>query len=372
MPSQDPLNYRSEILSTGELTSAIDNKRVTLAHIVMTRYLSQKLNNPDATPAMRADYNGLKGPLLATYDKQDEYLWYRRDQYFCSYIPAAVMLKGRIRTYAISRFGRLLRAILFTKRRKLSDAEIDMVYLPESTQTTDPEIEAAIWRGRGLYLAALQRRGERQSFLIQAVYSLLVYLLSLADAQAISHSDSERIAKAVPRAKAELNSVEDSIKTAAMTEARQDYLLGTFVGVIFLIALVALLFRFTSENSVIHSVLGIVAAGGLGATLSVMTRLTANRLRVDAGAGVALIRLAGSFRPVVGAVLGLALYSFIEAGLLPIKVTATGQSLVYFYLAVAFLAGFSERLAQDAITKAGGVIGSDGSPAEGPPEWQGR
>jgi hypothetical protein len=95
-----------------------------------------------------------------------------------------------------------------------------------------------------------------------------------------------------------------------------------------------------------------------------MSRLTANRLKVDPGAGTALIRLAGGFRPVVGAIFGLALYVFIEASLLPIKLTVTGQKLTYFYLGVAFLAGFSERLAQDAITKAGTVIGSDSSQEE--------
>jgi hypothetical protein len=82
------------------------------------------------------------------------------------------------------------------------------------------------------------------------------------------------------------------------------------------------------------------------------------------GAGTALIRLAGGFRPVVGAIFGLALYIFIEAGLFPIKLTVTGQKLTYFYLGVAFLAGFSERLAQDAITKAGTVIGSNSSQEE--------
>jgi hypothetical protein len=182
--------------------------------------------------------------------------------------------------------------------------------------------------------------------------------MSSADSQAIPRPKGERV-KAAPRVSAELDSLEESIKSAAETEARQDYLLGMFAGVIFLIGLVTLLFYFTSAGSIIHSVLGVVTAGGLGATLSVMSRLTSNRLRVDAGAGTALIRLAGGFRPVVGAIFGLAIYAFIEASLLPIKVTVTGQNLTYFYLAVAFLAGFSERLAQDAITKAGGVISSD-------------
>jgi hypothetical protein len=192
-----------------------------------------------------------------------------------------------------------------------------------------------------------------------------VYLLSVADAQAISSgNDPEQITIARSRASNELDNLKKSIRNAAATDARQDYLLGMGTGIIFLIALVAILFQFTSGQPTIQSVLGVVAAGGLGATVSVMSRLTANRLKVDPGAGTALIRLAGGFRPVVGAIFGLALYIFIEAGLFPIKLTVTGQKLTYFYLGVAFLAGFSERLAQDAITKAGTVIGSNSSQEE--------
>jgi len=360
--AKDPLSYRREILSTEELESAINDGKVTLSHIVMARYLSQEFHNPDVQPEKRGQYNKLTGQLLEKYENHGT--WWVRDHHFCSYIPAGVVLRRRRR---VSRFARLQDSIRLSRKARIprkSDTTIDMVYLPEATETTDPEIEAAIWKSYSLYLAATQRRGERQYFLIQRIYSLIVYLLSLADAQAISTTDSERIAKEAPGACAELNHLEQSLKKAIVTEARQDYLVGMFSGVIFLMILVGVLLRFTSGKSAMHAVLGVIAAGGLGATLSVMSRLTANRLSVDAGADTALIRLAGGFRPVVGAVFGLALYTFIEADLLPINVTVTGQKLTYFYLAVAFLAGFSERFAQDAITKAGAAIVPDSPPAE--------
>lgn len=365
--AQDPLSYRKEILSIDELKDEIksanrdDNVNVTLSSIVMARYLSQKRNNPEASPEERKQYNKLSGQLLEHYEDK---IWVQ-GLHFCSYIPAGVVLSLGC---PASRFTRVLYSIFYPRRARILVSAIHLVYLPEATETTGAEIEAAIWKCYSLSFAAMQRRGGRQYYLMRNIYSLLIYLLSLADAQAMPAADSERVTKAAPTVRAELNHLKQSLKNAIVTEARHDYLLGMFSGVIFLMALVEVLLQFTSANSAMHSVLGVIAAGGLGATLSVMSRLTANRLKVDAGAGTALIRLAGGFRPVVGAIFGLALYSFIQADLLPIKLTVTGQKLMYFYLAVAFLAGFSERFAQDAITKAGATIVPDSSPAEDRPK----
>lgn len=339
------------------------------------RYLSQELHNPRSSPEGHVEYNQSMGILVDCCERSRKLriLDYR----ICSHIPAEVVLAEVVPEVhgPVTRFGKFLATVLRSRssRRTTIRTVIDIAYLPEAIKTTDLEIVAAIWKCHGLYLRAAERRGGRRSLLVQDIYSLIVALFSLADAQAIPDHDyapaakeraaKERAAKAQAIAIAEIKRLDASIKDAAVAEARQDYLHGMFAGVIFLIALMGGLFRFTPGT--IHSVLGVIAAGGLGATLSVMCRLTANRLRVDTGAGAALIRLAGGFRPVVGAIFGLALYIFIEADLFPISPTITGQKLTYFYLAAAFLAGFSERLAQDAITKAGAVISSDGSPAEG-------
>ena len=378
--TQHPFSYRSEIFSTVELDWAIEHHKVTLDHIVMARYLSQELHNPRSSPEERVEYNQRMGRLVHCYKQSRK--WRILDHRFCSYIPAEVVLAEVVLEVPgpVTRFGKFVATVLRSRRPTIRSSVIDIAYLPEATKTTDLEIVAAIWKCHGLYLRAAERRGGRRSLLVQDIYSLIVALFSLADAQAVPDRDhapaakeraakeraaKERAAKAQAIASAEIKRLDTSIKDAAVAEARHDYLLGMFAGVIFLVALMGVLFGFTPGKPTIHSVLGVMAAGGLGATLSVMCRLTANRLRVDTGAGAALIRLAGSFRPLVGAIFGLALYIFIEADLFPISPTITGQKLTYFYLSAAFLAGFSERLAQDAITKAGAVISSDGSPAEG-------
>ena len=91
-------------------------------------------------------------------------------------------------------------------------------------------------------------------------------------------------------------------------------------------------------------------AGAIGATVSVMIRITrGQKLDVDSTQGLAMTMLTGAFRPVVGAVLGAALYVLLLASLLPLEIPQ--ESAEYFFAAIGFLGGFSERWAQDTIVR---------------------
>jgi hypothetical protein len=135
--------------------------------------------------------------------------------------------------------------------------------------------------------------------------------------------------------------------------AQQWYLTGMIPG---LLAAAGLVFAVGALPVVVSkSDLEVAIAGGaLGALLSVLGRTTSARfpktLFIDTQAGTPLIISAGAFRPIVGSLLGLAVYVLIESGLLPLKIPGFPQSL-YFIPAISFLAGFSERLAQDALVR---------------------
>jgi hypothetical protein len=100
----------------------------------------------------------------------------------------------------------------------------------------------------------------------------------------------------------------------------------------------------------------VLVAGAIGAFISVLTRMSSGRFALSRGT-VALqqakrkammLFVLGGFRPVMGAVFAAALVSFQDSGLLPIQ-PADGVGQTTYYTGLAFLAGFSERWAQDMV-----------------------
>jgi len=100
--------------------------------------------------------------------------------------------------------------------------------------------------------------------------------------------------------------------------------------------------------------------GAVGAVVSVMQRITSNSLRPRFYAGSKLLLLMGGFRPIVGAVFAGALALLVLGEILPVEVPPTPDDVhtprLYFFLALAFLAGFSERFAQDMFTAGQRVV----------------
>lgn len=88
-----------------------------------------------------------------------------------------------------------------------------------------------------------------------------------------------------------------------------------------------------------------------------MSRMSAGKLALNHESGKGIIRLLGGMRPLIGAVFGVALYVLLEGGLLSLA-PADGADRVYFYAGVAFVAGFSERFAQDAVAGVGRSFGA--------------
>jgi hypothetical protein len=98
--------------------------------------------------------------------------------------------------------------------------------------------------------------------------------------------------------------------------------------------------------------------GALGAMVSVMTRMTRNKLDLNYESGPKTLFVLGVFRPAIGTIFGLFAYFVLVSGLLHVNAPSNGDSNFYFYGAIAFVAGFSERFAPDMISRVDG--GSDG------------
>jgi hypothetical protein len=85
----------------------------------------------------------------------------------------------------------------------------------------------------------------------------------------------------------------------------------------------------------------------MGTLASVIWRVSGSTFRVDYELGRKTIIWLASFRPLLGALFAVALYFALRSGILNVKRIAVGGELTYLYLFVAFLGGFSERLAPD-------------------------
>jgi hypothetical protein len=150
----------------------------------------------------------------------------------------------------------------------------------------------------------------------------------------------------------ELEGVRRYYERAAGRVALLRYLEGMALGVPAVVALAVvlglLLWWHDSPDLDGDAIVISLIAGGFGAVISVMTRLTAGRLRLDFEAGNAQLRTLGAIRPLIGAIFGIALYFVVESGLVSLRVGDDDPRL-HFFVAVAFVAGFSERWAQDML-----------------------
>jgi hypothetical protein len=98
-----------------------------------------------------------------------------------------------------------------------------------------------------------------------------------------------------------------------------------------------------------------------------MTRMSRDQLTLNYESGVVTMRLLGVIRPLLGALFGGALYLLLAGGLVTLAQAPKDETkLIYFYTGIAFLAGFSERWAQDVVTGKGPAGGAAAANA-GPP-----
>lgn len=182
--------------------------------------------------------------------------------------------------------------------------------------------------------------------------------------------------QALERLSRELDNAEDFMLRSAGRRAQIRYVKGMLLGLVptlILIGAVVLAMEVLGVPDNITSEVALVGvAGALGALVSVLLRMTVGRFSMnlptlDSDMRATDLRLIGMLRPAVGAVCGLAAYAFVQAALVPVESKADGPE-VFLYMAIGFLAGFSERFFQDMFARSGqGLLGAVGdAPTSGP------
>jgi len=192
-------------------------------------------------------------------------------------------------------------------------------------------------------------RDTSQRLAMQSLFTVISFLLGFGETKR-AHSD--RAVAEVDRAtRAELKAIETYYHRAAVRSGQIVYVGGMLLGMLplgLLIVAAAVLKLADTNDSAVRIAILCFAAGGVGALMSVMSRLTSGRVRVDWEFGKDTLRTLGALRPFVGGVFGLMTFFALKSGVVALDIANNARS-TYFYVLFAFAAGFSERLAQDML-----------------------
>jgi hypothetical protein len=158
----------------------------------------------------------------------------------------------------------------------------------------------------------------------------------------------------IRRLRANLKRDEDWWRRAATRSAQLIYFMGMLYGFGVLLgttALAAWVGGMTGPSLPMLALGSSFVAGGVGALVSVLSRMTFGGFTIDHEADGGMLRLLGGIRPMVGALFGAAFHVLVAGGLLPIAIPDDPVRIPLFFVGLAFLAGFSERWAQDMLAQ---------------------
>src|SRR6266511_5298141 len=165
-------------------------------------------------------------------------------------------------------------------------------------------------------------RGTTERIAMQWIYAVQSHLLGYLERT--EGADQKELAAVVKSQGRELIQIERYYASAGEKAARIVYfwgmMIGALVSAVLAIGLAGLLWWrgwFDPPHTLdTQTFFACFIAGGVGAIVSVLMRMSSNRFRVDYEVGRSTIRRLGSFRPFIGAVFGVALYFLFHSELL--------------------------------------------------------
>jgi hypothetical protein len=200
---------------------------------------------------------------------------------------------------------------------------------------------------------------------LQAVESHLLGFIERHRDEEPSRGETQRF---VARQRVELSRIEDYYQSAGEKRARVYYVNGMLLGGVTTLAiagvllyLVLTLFGAPSlDSDSMRDFYVAFASGGVGAVVSVLMRMSrGDKFRVDHELGSRGVFRLGAFRPLIGAVSGVAVYFLANTRFLSIDPDARTLS---YYAILGFLAGFSERWTQVILSGAMRTVSGEEEP----------
>jgi hypothetical protein len=289
--------------------------------------------------------------------------------------PAAARAYDAVLSGFQARHGQIVRAywcshiesaIALTERKRRGWLAPVYGFHRESDWATKnaPDVAAELHRCDELAVRAKAvLTGVRQRICLELVVSCASHLLSLVDERA-GAGDKEANAKALEREHAAISKVETYYHEAANGQAQLVYF-GGIATVTLILAGVAAAWLSISWAAPVAA----LVAGALGAMVSVIQRINSGKFELEYDVGGPYAFFLGGLRPLIGGVFATAITFAFSGGLLQLPVAAaesTDHRRVAL-IVVAFLAGFSERWAQDTLTSVLPAAKPAAPPPESPP-----
>ncbi|HEX4931323.1 MAG TPA: hypothetical protein VFV62_11490 [Gaiellaceae bacterium] len=278
------------------------------------------------------------------------------DGYLCETGPMAIVLTAKPPT-------RLEKLLLFRKER------FQIYTDTERLVRAHPEVAHLLHRAEVQYVSVRQAlRGLSQRLLVNWLFvwtrDVMISAAPTEDAPPVPFDEKE-----IRQLDRELDLMAGSYEQAASREAQIVYLGGMLMGVLALCALavpVGLLLNGTEVPVDLTIFFGCVIAGALGALISVVTRMSADKFHVRHEVGRGYVQRVAAFRPFIGSVFGLLVYFALAGDVISgINVPAGEEKRFAFFLVFAFAAGFSERMVKEVLRSTSGDDEKK-APAEAP------
>jgi hypothetical protein len=252
------------------------------------------------------------------------------DSYWCSHVESAVLLTEK-------------------KGRAPWTRDIEFHRATDWATKKYPDIAAELHRCDELAIRAKTiLRGVRQRICLQLVMTSASHLLSLADAR-VARTEDPRTEASLKQERDLLASTDSYYRQAANGQAQIVY----FAGMVVIATVVACIAGYLLTSDWVSPIAAVIA-GSIGAVVSVIQRINAGNFDLSYDVGRPYAFFLGGLRPLIGAAFAVTVSFLFTSGMLhlplPNDASQTQQRLAL--MVIAFLAGFSERWAQDTLATA--------------------
>jgi hypothetical protein len=235
---------------------------------------------------------------------------------------------------------------------------IEMYTETERLVRMHPEVAQVLHRAEVQYVSVRNAlRGLSQRLLVNWLFVWLRDLM-LASVPNVDGTVVPLSEEALAEQGRELDRIEVHYQQAASREAQIVYLGGMLSGVLVLCAVTVpagILLAASNVPVNLTTFFGCLIAGALGALVSVVTRMSADKFHVRHEVGRSYVQRVAAFRPFIGGVFGLLVYFALQGGVIrQLDVPELERDRFAFFLVLAFAAGFSERLVKEVLRSTSG------------------